>query len=313
VNYTVTYNANGGTGAPSDPNSPYQAGITVTVLGQGGTANAGFTFDGWNTQSDGLGTDYAGGATFPMPAYNVTLYAQWSENTKYNVTYDLNGGTSGSQTDGSSPYFEGVEVTVLDENDMVKTNYHFTGWKNGGGTDYAAGDKFNMPPSNVILYAQWVADEVCAKVTLAADWNYAYRHCTNELLYWWAYCGAGRCDPPAKIRDHLPIIVTIVEGSKILDNGTITLKIDTAKLEVETGPTPDGSGNIVLTINASGTGVVEELIVKKTGNLESNGTQDWTDITNITVAVEGLKDATGGSACFTSNTLSIDGDNDSID
>ena len=78
--------------------------------------------------------------------------------TKYTVTYDLNGGTSGSQTDGSSPYYAGVEVTVLGQGTMLKTNYTFTGWNTaalGGGTAYAPGAKFNMPASNVILYAQW--------------------------------------------------------------------------------------------------------------------------------------------------------------
>ena len=90
-----------------------------------------------------------------MPAANVVLYAQWSEDTKYTVTYDLNGGTSGSQTDTLSPYYAGVTVTVLDQGSMVKTNYHFTGWKNGGGTDYDPTDTFTMPAANVVLYAQW--------------------------------------------------------------------------------------------------------------------------------------------------------------
>jgi len=75
----------------------------------------------------------------------------------YNVSYDANGGT-GSQTDPSSPYYAGVEVTVLDKGTMAKTNYHFTGWKNGGGTAYDPADTFTMPAANVILYAQWEED-----------------------------------------------------------------------------------------------------------------------------------------------------------
>ena len=156
VTYTVTYDLNGGTsGSQTDGSSPYFEGVEVTVLNQGSMLKTNYHFTGWK---NGGGTAYAVGATFTMPASNVILYAQWTVDTKYNVTYDLNGGTSGSQTDGSSPYFEGVEVTVLNENDMVKTNYHFTGWKNGGGTVYAVGDKFNMPAENVTLYAQWVCN-----------------------------------------------------------------------------------------------------------------------------------------------------------
>jgi len=66
----------------------------------------------------------------------------------YNVSYDANGGT-GSQTDPSSPYYAGVEVTVLDKGTMAKTNYHFTGWKNGGGTAYDPADTFTMPAHRI--------------------------------------------------------------------------------------------------------------------------------------------------------------------
>jgi len=70
------------------------------------------------------------------------------------VTYDANGGT-GSQTDPSSPYYAGVEVTVLDKGTMARDRYNFNGWKNGGGTAYDPADTFTMPAANVILYAQW--------------------------------------------------------------------------------------------------------------------------------------------------------------
>ena len=49
----------------------------VTVLGQGTIARVGYTFDEWNTASNGSGTAYDPADTFTMPAANVTLYAQW--------------------------------------------------------------------------------------------------------------------------------------------------------------------------------------------------------------------------------------------
>ncbi len=75
--YTVTYNANGGTGSQTDPNSPYYVGATVTVLGQGTIARTNYTFNGWNTAANGTGTAYDPADTFTMPASNVVLYAQW--------------------------------------------------------------------------------------------------------------------------------------------------------------------------------------------------------------------------------------------
>ena len=81
LTYTVTYDANTATSgtAPVDTNNPYGVGSTVTVLGQGDLLKTGFSFGGWNTQADGLGTTY--GATFTMPAANTTLYARWLAGT----------------------------------------------------------------------------------------------------------------------------------------------------------------------------------------------------------------------------------------
>lgn len=78
--YTVTYDGNVNTGgtAPTDPNSPYASGATVTVLGNtGGLTKSGSSFAGWNTASDGSGTAYGVGATFVIGA-NTTLYAVWT-------------------------------------------------------------------------------------------------------------------------------------------------------------------------------------------------------------------------------------------
>ena len=80
--YTVTYNGNTETSgdAPIDGSSPYASGSTVTVLGNSGSpvlAKSGFTFAGWNTDSNGSGTSYSQGNTFTINA-NTTLYARWT-------------------------------------------------------------------------------------------------------------------------------------------------------------------------------------------------------------------------------------------
>jgi uncharacterized repeat protein (TIGR02543 family) len=81
--YSVTYNGNSNTGgsAPTDGNSPYSSGATVTVLANTGSlVRTGYSFTGWNTAANGSGTAYAatGSVTFSMPASAVILYAQWS-------------------------------------------------------------------------------------------------------------------------------------------------------------------------------------------------------------------------------------------
>ena len=78
ASYTVTYNANGGVGILTDDNSPYVDGTEVTVLDNSFTRH-GYSFNGWNTQADGLGTSYSIGAKFSI-SENTTLYAQWTAN-----------------------------------------------------------------------------------------------------------------------------------------------------------------------------------------------------------------------------------------
>ena len=83
---TITYDGNGNTAGtvPVDPSSPYQYGVTVTVLGNtgdltrikdGGTS---YRLTSWNIKADGSGAYYMEGSTFIMGSSNVTLYAQWA-------------------------------------------------------------------------------------------------------------------------------------------------------------------------------------------------------------------------------------------
>ncbi len=77
--FQVTYSPNGADdGAVPLDTFNYEAGATVTVLGNtGGLMRVGYSFNGWNTEVDGSGTAYGGGATFAMPASDLTLYADW--------------------------------------------------------------------------------------------------------------------------------------------------------------------------------------------------------------------------------------------
>ena len=71
--YTISYNANGGSGAPS--NQAKDGGVNLTLSSTVPT-RSGYAFTGWNTKADGSGTSYASGATYTGNA-DATLYAQW--------------------------------------------------------------------------------------------------------------------------------------------------------------------------------------------------------------------------------------------
>ena len=126
--YSVTYNANGGTGTTTDANSPYEAGSNVTVLSNSFT-RSGYSFTGWNTSAEGDGTPYAAGATISSIAANVTLYAQWSEND-YTVT--VNAGSNGSVGSGSVTGHKDTKVTLPTA--TANTGYHFSTWTTTSGS-----------------------------------------------------------------------------------------------------------------------------------------------------------------------------------
>jgi hypothetical protein len=73
--FTVTYNGNTNTaGAPPIDPGKYEIGAAVTVKDNtGNMVKVGYTFIGWNTATNGSGTAYASGVTFPMGTANVTL------------------------------------------------------------------------------------------------------------------------------------------------------------------------------------------------------------------------------------------------
>jgi len=164
--YTVTYNGNGNTGGtvPVD-GSTYANGANVTVLGNtGNLVKTGFTFAGWNTSADGTGTDRAAASTFAMGNANVTLYAKWTANPTFTVTYNGNGNTGGTMPTDNSAYESGANVTVLgNTGNLVKNGASPLGWNtqaNGAGTFYPFGGTFSMGTADVTLYAVWPTTSV---------------------------------------------------------------------------------------------------------------------------------------------------------
>lgn len=167
TNYAITYYGNGNTSgtAPTDTSSPYTSGSLVTVLGNTGSlTKAGSTFSGWNTAANGTGTAYTAGNKFIISAV-TDLYAQWTTQPTYSVTYFSNGGTGGTApTDPNSPYTSGSNVTVLGNTGALTktvsgTTYRFNGWNTaagGTGASYAEGETFTVGNSDTQLYAQWV-------------------------------------------------------------------------------------------------------------------------------------------------------------
>jgi hypothetical protein len=79
--YTVNYNANEATGGTIPAPQTKEHNVTlILATNSGNLVRTNFTFIGWNTQADGLGTDYAVGAEYTANDA-VTLFAKWESIT----------------------------------------------------------------------------------------------------------------------------------------------------------------------------------------------------------------------------------------
>jgi len=145
ASYTITYNTDGGSTAPSQTTNAY--GSTVTL--PSAPTKAGSNFLGWETGTGASANLYAPGSSYVMGSSAVTFIARWS-GISYAVTYALNGGagTAPTQANVSS----GGSFTTAAT--PTKSGFTFTGWSDGATTTNASTLITNVS-GNITLTAQW--------------------------------------------------------------------------------------------------------------------------------------------------------------
>ncbi len=148
--YTITYNANGGSGAPSSQTKTY--GVNAIIATPSNMSRTGYTFLRWNTAANGTGTNYSAGATYTSNA-NLTLYAVWQINT-YQVKYNANGGT-GSIAQQTKTY--GVNLTLSNGAGFTRELYNLDHWNTASdntGNSYALSEVYQTNAA-LNLHAIW--------------------------------------------------------------------------------------------------------------------------------------------------------------
>ena len=153
--YYVTYNANGGSGAPAQQAFVYNSGAKISTTKP---TRTGYTFVNW----DYGGTKFNPGDAIPSGWGSFTLKAQWKANS-YTITYSANGESGSNQTQtvqyGTSWTTKGAIYS--------KTGYTQTSWNtqaNGSGTQYSLSTaQTDKQLSNVTLYAQYSANTYTVK------------------------------------------------------------------------------------------------------------------------------------------------------
>lgn len=147
--YTVTYDANGGTGAPSNQTKVYGEPLQLSSVTP---IKTGYSFSTWY----GNARYYSPGSIYNENA-GIVLKAIWKANT-YTVKYNANGGT-GTMANSSHTYDTSKALTA---NGFTKTGYSFAGWSTSSAataTQYADKESVkNLTATNgatVNLYARW--------------------------------------------------------------------------------------------------------------------------------------------------------------
>ena len=199
VTYTVTYNANGGSGSTASQTASYGQTIqlrnngftapskavhTLTLNGNGGkNGSPSFQnnyFSSWRTGASS-GTTYAEGADFEVTA-DTTLYARWgtkyiwgsttrdsTEANGYTVTYNANGGTNS------------VNSTTVKN----KTTYAFQGWGDSASATTVKWDSTStyQQTDNYTAYAIWKSTTTKGSTTLPTPTNVTTSTLTITLNY----------------------------------------------------------------------------------------------------------------------------------
>lgn len=128
----------------------------------------GYTFSGWNTQSDGKGKAYDPGADYTLtandkstPKNTSVLYAQWTIN-KVTLKFDPNGGVGGYPSINTDAFGSVTIPKDAKEPKVTRPGFRFTGWSLKKTPDKdetlltPGKDTVSMPAEGeVAVYAQW--------------------------------------------------------------------------------------------------------------------------------------------------------------
>lgn len=158
--YTVTYDANDGSGTMAD-NTKYAEGAIASVMANGFTPpNDDKVFLGWSTTASGSVAYYAN-SQLKIEKQNVILYAIWGDkDSTVTLTYNANYGEKpATNTIYSIKNNENVTLAQFTALFPTRVGYQFTGWNtqaNGKGVAFKAGDKARVDKNgDNVLYAQW--------------------------------------------------------------------------------------------------------------------------------------------------------------
>lgn len=127
--YSVTYNANGGTGSVA-ATARYEVGSEVAVDFANVPTNSGRTFLGWSKNKSAEEPEFVsdGTTSFEIGEENVVLYAVWSSIVGNEVSYAPSG-TYNWKAKYASSYLEDIESNDITLSSATGEDFEITKWR----------------------------------------------------------------------------------------------------------------------------------------------------------------------------------------
>lgn len=145
--YNVSFNANGGSNAPSAQTKIQNEWLTLSASKPN---RSHYIFKGWASSRTASEPQYQPGGTYDKNA-KITLYAVW-EPEVYTVNFDADGG-KGDVSDRTITYGDTMKMP----NGVIKDGYYLKGWatkKGATDAEYKFGVDYKID-KNLSLYAVW--------------------------------------------------------------------------------------------------------------------------------------------------------------
>lgn len=150
IEYTITYNLDGGTNAEGNPKRFTVETQKITLLDP---TKTGYRFDGWYTDDtySTKVTEIAAGSVG-----DVTLWAKWTVK-QYTVTWDTDGGNA---LTGNYTTTADYGTAIVRPDDPTKEadaqyTYTFGGWYTDRALTQPLDDNATVPAENLTVYAKW--------------------------------------------------------------------------------------------------------------------------------------------------------------
>ena len=258
--YTLTYDANGGSGAPNAASD-----VTSTTISNIIPTRDNYEFLGWSKSKSASSASYVAGNSISLSS-NLTLYAVWKK-AICKISYDANGGSGSIE-----PQDVAIDIPVAlclnsfvapvspvwtltldgnggnDGSPVFQKNY-FNKWREGStsGTSYAEGSSY-APSDDVTMYAWWGTQYIWGTTTRDSIYDEGYTvtfdanggdcsesFLTSTIITSYDFLGWGNkaSDPTSTFKSDAEYNQTsnytayAIWSSPITTNGSITLPTPT--------------------------------------------------------------------------------------